>query len=95
MAGFEYKKSSWEGMGIVASQFPYDGSLMNNIGTSEQEKPTISSYKGASEMASFLARLNYSLASKYILTVRRRFVQLLERASMGRFSGSIGSLAYE
>lgn len=37
MAGFEYKKSSWEGMGIVASQFPYDGSLMNNIGTSEQE----------------------------------------------------------
>ena len=72
MAGFEYKKSSWEGMGIVASQFPYDGSLMNNIGTSEQEKPTISSYKGASEMASFLARLNYSLASKYILTVNLR-----------------------
>lgn len=72
MAGFEYKKSSWEGMGIVASQFPYDGALMNNIGNSSQEKPTISSYKGASEMASFLARLNYSLASKYILTVNLR-----------------------
>ena len=72
MAGFEYKKSSWEGMGIVASQFPYDGSQMNNIGTSEQEKPTIGSYKGANEMASFLARLNYSLASKYILTVNLR-----------------------
>ena len=47
-------------------------SQMNNIGTSEQEKPTISSYKGANEMASFLARLNYSLASKYILTVNLR-----------------------
>lgn len=72
MAGFEYKKSSWEGMGIVATQFPYDGGLMDNIGISSQEKPTISSYKGASEMASFLARLNYSLASKYILTVNLR-----------------------
>lgn len=72
MAGFEYKKSSWEGMGIVASQFPYDGALMNNIGISSQEKPAISSYKGASEMASFLARLNYSLAAKYILTVNLR-----------------------
>lgn len=72
MAGFEYKKSSWEGMGIVASQFPYDGALMNNMGISEQEKPNISSYKGASEMASFISRLNYSLANKYILTVNLR-----------------------
>jgi len=72
MAGFEYKKSSWEGMGIVASQFPYDGALFNNIGASEQEKPTISSYKGSSEMASFLARVNYSLAAKYILTFNIR-----------------------
>lgn len=72
MAGWEYKKSSWEGMGIIASQFPYDGALMNNIGTSEQEKPTISSYKGSNEMASFLARLNYSLAAKYILTFNIR-----------------------
>lgn len=72
MAGFEYKKSSWEGMGIVASQFPYDGALFNNIGASEQEKPTISSYKGSNEMASFLARLNYSLAAKYILTFNIR-----------------------
>ena len=72
MAGFEYKKSTWEGMGIVASQFPYDGALFNNIGASEQEKPTISSYKGSNEMASFLGRLNYSLASKYIFTFNLR-----------------------
>lgn len=72
MAGWEYKKNSWEGMGIVASQFPYDGALMNNIGTSEQENPAISSYKGSSEMASFIGRLNYALMQKYILTFNIR-----------------------
>lgn len=72
MAGFEYKRSSWEGMGVVASQFPYDGALMNNLGISEQEKPDISSNRGANEMASFIARFNYSLASKYILTINLR-----------------------
>ena len=72
MAGVEYKKQSWEGMGIVTSQFPYDGALMNNLGISEQERPTISSNKGANEMASFIARLNYTFASKYILTANLR-----------------------
>lgn len=72
MGGVEYKRSSWEGMGIVASLFPYDGALFNNIGSSEQEKPTIGSYKGSSEMASLLARMNYALASKYILTFNVR-----------------------
>lgn len=72
MAGVEYKKSSWEGMGIVTSQFPYDGALMNNLGISEQEKPTISSNKGANEMASFISRLNYTFDSRYILTVNLR-----------------------
>lgn len=72
MGGWEYKKNSWEGMGIVASQFPYDGALMNNIGSSEQEKPAISSYKGSNETASFIGRLNYSLMQKYILTFNIR-----------------------
>lgn len=72
MAGVEYKKQSWEGMGIVTSQFPYDGALMNNLGISEQERPTITSNKGANEMASFIARLNYTFASKYILTANLR-----------------------
>lgn len=72
MAGWEYKKSSWEGMGIVASQFPYDGALMNNIGISEQENPTISSYKGTNEMASFMGRINYTLMQRYIATLNLR-----------------------
>lgn len=72
MVGWEYKKSSWNGMGIVAENFPYDGALANNIGISSMENPNISSYKGSSEMASFIGRLNYSLMSKYVATFNIR-----------------------
>jgi TonB-linked SusC/RagA family outer membrane protein len=72
MAGWEYKKQSWDGMGIVASDFPYDGALMNNIGTSEQENPNIWSSKGTNEMASFIGRINYTLLQKYIATINLR-----------------------
>ncbi len=72
MAGYEFKTQSWEGMGIVANQFPYDGALMNNIGTSEQEKPMISSWKGGDQMASVLARINYAYDERYVITVNAR-----------------------
>ncbi len=72
MAGWEYKKNSWNGMGIVASNFPTDGSLMNNIGTSEQENPNIWSSKGSNEMASYIGRINYTLLQRYILTLNLR-----------------------
>ena len=72
MAGWEYKKTSWSSMGIVASNFPTDGSLMNNIGTSEQENPDISSSKGSNEMASYIGRINYTLMQRYILTLNLR-----------------------
>lgn len=72
MAGWEYKKNSWNGMGIVASNFPTDGSLMNNIGTSEQENPNIWSSKGSNEMASYMGRVNYTLLQRYIFTLNMR-----------------------
>ena len=72
MAGWEYKKQMWEGMGITANNFPTDGSLMNNIGTSEQENPNITSNKGSSEMASFMGRVNYSFLQRYIATFNMR-----------------------
>lgn len=72
MAGYEFKTNSWEGMGIVANSFPYDGALMNNIGTSEQEKPQISSYRGGDQMASVLARVNYAFDQRYVITVNAR-----------------------
>lgn len=72
MAGWEYKKQSWDGMGIIARDFPFDTPLMNNIGSSQQEKPTISSYRGTNEMASWIGRVNYTLLDRYILTVNLR-----------------------
>jgi TonB-linked SusC/RagA family outer membrane protein len=72
MGGWEYKKNFWEGMGIYATQFPFDNALYNNIGSSTQESPSISSNKGSSEMASFFARANYVLNGKYILTANVR-----------------------
>ena len=72
MAGWEYKKQSWDGMGIIARDFPFDTPLMNNIGSSQQEKPTISSYRGTNEMASWIGRVNYTLLDRYILTANLR-----------------------
>ena len=72
MAGLEYKKRSWDGMGIVAQDFPFDNPLMNNIGSSQQEKPTISSYRGSNEMASWIGRVNYTFLNRYILTANLR-----------------------
>lgn len=72
MAGYEFKFQNWEGMGIVASKFPYDGALMNNIGNSEQEKPAISSWRGGDQMASVIARVNYAFDSRYVVTVNAR-----------------------
>ena len=68
MGGWEFKETVWEGMGIVANQFPFDNALFNNLATSAQEKPTISSYKSSTQMASFFGRLNYTLDDKYVLT---------------------------
>ncbi|MDR0894648.1 MAG: TonB-dependent receptor [Prevotellaceae bacterium] len=72
MAGWEYKKQSWEGMGILATQFPFDNAGVNNMANSAQEKPNISSYKGSSEMASFISRVNYAFNNRYILTANVR-----------------------
>ncbi len=72
MAGWEYKKDSWDGMGIVANNFPTDASLMNNMGTSAQENPNIWSNKGTGEMASYIGRINYTFLDRYIATLNLR-----------------------
>lgn len=72
MAGWEYKTSSWEGMGIVATQFPMDNALYNNLATSAQEKPDIMSWKGSSQMASWFGRVNYAFVEQLIFTANVR-----------------------
>lgn len=72
MAGWEWKKNMWDGHGIVANNFPTDGALMNNIGTSESENPNIWSSKGSSQMASFISRASYTALNRYIVTFNLR-----------------------
>lgn len=72
MAGWEWKKNMWDGHGIVANNFPTDGALMNNIGTSESENPNIWSSKGSSQMASFIGRVGYTALNRYIVTFNIR-----------------------
>ena len=72
MGGWEFKQHSWEGMGISTSDFPFDTPLYNNLGSTTQETPSVSSYAGSSQMASFIGRLNYTLLDRYILTANFR-----------------------
>ena len=72
MAGWEYKVSSWEGMGVVATQFPMDNALYNNLATSAQEKPDIMSWKGSSQMASWFGRVNYAFDQQFAVTANVR-----------------------
>ena len=72
MAGWEWKKNMWDGHGIVTSDFPTDGALMNNIGTAEMENPNIWSSKGSSQMASFIGRASYTALNRYIFTFNIR-----------------------
>lgn len=71
MLGWEYKKSRYSGMGVIATDFPFDGALMNNLAAANNYT-NVDSYKGSSEMASFFGRLNYSYDSRYILTANFR-----------------------
>ena len=90
MGGWEYKKQSWNGMGIVAQNFPYDGALMNNLGISEQENPNIWSSKGTNEMASFIGRVNYTFLQRYIATLNLRVdgsSNFSEKHQWGTFPG--------
>lgn len=72
MVGWEWKKNLWDGHGTVANNFPTDGALMNNIGTSEAENPNIWSSKGSSQMASFIGRASYTALDRYIVTFNIR-----------------------
>lgn len=72
MAGWEYRKNSWDGTYVTASNFPTDTPQWNNLAASEQEKPYLSSYKGSSEFVSFISRVTYSYDERYFLTANLR-----------------------
>lgn len=72
MLGWEYKKSHYSGMGVIATDFPFDGALMNNLAAANNYS-SVTSNKSSNEMASFFGRLNYAYDSRYILTANFRF----------------------
>lgn len=71
MLGWEYKKSHYSGMGVVATDFPFDGALMNNLAAANNYS-SVTSYKSSNEMASFFGRLNYAFDNRYLLTANFR-----------------------
>lgn len=72
LLGYEYQKFGWDGYGLGNNKFSTDAFLYNNIGSGEAEKPTVSSYKGVDELASYFGRLNYSFKERYLFTFTMR-----------------------
>lgn len=72
MLGYEYQKFFYDGFSAQASDFFTDMFGSNNLGAAEGT-PTVSSYKNATELASYFARLTYDYKEKYLLsfTLRR------------------------
>lgn len=71
MAVAEQQYSKYESSGLVASKFTVDQTGVNDLGGAEQIN---SKYSSVTEriLNSFLGRINYSFADKYLLTVSYR-----------------------
>lgn len=72
MVGWEYRKNSWNGTYVTASNFPTDAPLWNSLQASEQDSPYLYSYRGSDELASYFSRINFSFADRYLLTANMR-----------------------
>lgn len=72
MVGYEWQVLTNDGHDLRNYNFPTDAFLTNNIGAGEAPKPGVSSYKGATELASYFGRLNYNYSDRYLLTLTFR-----------------------
>jgi len=71
LLGTEYMKYNWEGHGITATDFPYDGVRWNNLELGAN-RPSVWSNGGASETASYFTRISYNYDYKYFVTANLR-----------------------
>ena len=71
MGAFTLESSNWTNDQQVATNFPDDLTGANDMGRA-LDKATLSGDKGQQRLASFLGRVNYTLADKYILTASFR-----------------------
>ena len=71
MGAFTLESSNWASDQQVATNFPDDLTGANDMSRA-LDKATLSGDKGQQRLASFLGRVNYTLADKYILTASFR-----------------------
>ncbi|WP_215225012.1 SusC/RagA family TonB-linked outer membrane protein [Echinicola shivajiensis] len=69
--GTEYMYYEWEGNGMRATNFPYDGVKWYNLGLGA-DRPNIWSNGGSSEVISFFMRTSYDFDYKYFVTMNMR-----------------------
>lgn len=72
VAGMTYEKVTWKGKAMNAKNFPTDDTEDNDMNAAIGDKE-ISSYRGKSQLMSYLFRINYNLLDRYLMTfsVRR------------------------
>ena len=69
--GSEYMKYNTEGIGIISTNYPFDGALWNNLALGA-DRPSISSNGGSSEVQSYFLRTSYDYDFKYFITANFR-----------------------
>lgn len=90
--GSTYEKVMWKGKSMSAKKFPSDDTEDNDMNAAIGDKE-ISSYRGQSQLMSYLFRLNYNLKDRYLFTlsVRRDGSSRLALNRWNNFySGAIG-----
>lgn len=90
--GVTYETVNWHGNSMNAKNFPTDATEDNNIGAATGDKE-ISSYKGKSQLMSYLFRVNYTLLNRYLFTASFRrdgSSRLANNRWSNFYSGAIG-----
>jgi len=72
LLGYEWQSMGTNGYGLSNNKFSTDAFLTNNIGAGQAARPTISSYRGVNELASYFGRVNYNFKGVYYLTLTMR-----------------------
>jgi TonB-linked SusC/RagA family outer membrane protein len=67
VAGATYEEVNWKGKSMNAKNFPTDDTEDNDMNAAIGDKE-ISSYRGKSQLMSYLFRVNYNLLDKYLTT---------------------------
>lgn len=67
VVGSTYEKVMWKGKSMNAKNFPTDDTEDNDMSAAIGDKE-ISSYRGQSQLMSYLFRINYNLMDKYLMT---------------------------